>query len=139
MRHTSAPLLGSIASNRRLAGLRLFFDPDDSCPERYCPSDEADWEASCRHKSGERKSGTSVRKRNHWKPVVVPNRTRDVDVHQFTPMEPYVRKQVWRVCFQHRPLRNSSGAVQPANPPPKVTASAHPHATVAVDLRRVLV
>lgn len=88
-------LLEQAANNRRLAGLRFFFDPDGSCPAYYCPINEADWKSKCPTKPGQPK-------RNHWKPIVVPNRTQDVDVHQFTPIPPHVRKQVWRLCFQHR-------------------------------------
>lgn len=88
-------LLTHAATNPRLAGLRFFFDPDGSCPERFCPRNEEDWKLKCPPKPG------GVR-RNHWKPIVVPSRTHDVDVHQFTPVYPHIRKQVWRACFQHR-------------------------------------
>ncbi|KAL1498710.1 hypothetical protein AB1Y20_014021 [Prymnesium parvum] len=87
------PLLRHAAARPELAGLRLFFDPDGACPPRYCPEDEADWRARCAGGRG---------KRNHWKPIVIPNRTSDVDVHQFTPIPPHVRKQVWKVCIYHR-------------------------------------
>ena len=94
-------VLDAVRTHGRLAGVRLFFDSERSCPTRgavFCPANETDWRQQC---EGHRTPSSKPR-RNHWKPIVIPNRTREVAVHQFWPNEPrWVRKQVWRVCFHH--------------------------------------
>ena len=98
------PQLLALAARHRpsLAGIRLFFDPDLACGALTtaggCPASEADWKARCRPP----RPPHAAPRKNHWKPIVMPNRTRDVAVHQFTAVAPYVRKQVWRLCFHHR-------------------------------------
>ena len=88
-------------ANARLAGARLFFDPDLSCPVGFCPSNETDWRQNCPRRS-------DGPKRNHWKLIVIPNRTVDVAVHQFTPHVPFVRRHLWGTCLQHRPLQDKT-------------------------------
>ena len=102
-------VLDAINRHRRIAGVRLFFDAEQTCTPHFCPANESDWHARCRGLDA-----SSPQKRNHWKPIVIPNRTRDVAVHQFWPMVPYVRKQVWRVCYSHRHPPPSALQVQAA-------------------------
>ena len=93
-------VLNAVRQNGRLAGVRLFFDAERTCPSAvYCPDSEADWREKC-----PRASNNAAKPRNHWKPIVLPNRTREVEVHQFWPRPTspgWLRKQVWRVCFHH--------------------------------------
>ena len=94
-------LLAALQHVPPVGGVRLFFDSEMSClsssQETRCPANESDYLMRCTAATS-----ASSRRRNHWKPVVIPNRTRDVSVHQFQPVAPYVRKQVWSVCFHHR-------------------------------------
>ena len=87
-------VLDAVRRHGQLAGVRLFFDAERACPSNdFCPENETDWQQRC-HSDG-------ARKRNHWKPIVLPNRTREVAVHQFWPDNHWLRKQVWHVCYQH--------------------------------------
>lgn len=90
-------VLNAMRSHGSLAGVRLFFDSELICPPGFCPANESDWRRRC----PSRRSRAAPR--NHWKPIVVPNRTREVGVHQLWPASPiFKRKQVWRVCYHHR-------------------------------------
>ena len=67
------------------------------------------------------------KRRNHWKPIVIPNRTREVAVHQFWPLPPYLRKQVWRVCYSHRHV------------PPALDANGERYEKAAISVGELLV
>lgn len=90
-------LLNVMETQKGLSGVRLFFDSDMACPPRFCPSNASDWLTKCASAI----TGTARRK-NHWKPIVVPSRTQEVAVHQFVSTPPFVQKDVWNICFSHR-------------------------------------
>ena len=104
-------VLAAAAQHKRIAGVRLFFDAEQTCPANYCPANETDWRERCRAAPD---AASARRKRNHWKPIVIPNRTREVAMHQFWPLGSYVRKQVWRICYSHRqpPIRAAISPLQ---------------------------
>ena len=109
-------VLDAVRRHGHIAGVRLFFDAEMTCPPGYCPWNESDWRSKCPM----RKSPTSrPAPRNHWKPLIVPNRTRDVSVHQLWPVVPaFKRKQVWQVCLHHRwiPARLHAAATENEEP-----------------------
>ena len=88
-------VLDLVRQHDHLAGVRLFFDADLWCQPGFCPANETDWREQCKRANG--RAG-----RNHWKPIVIPARTQEVSVHQFDPIPPFGRKQVWRICYHHR-------------------------------------
>ena len=91
-------VLDAIQAHGGIGGVRLFFDADMSCPRLFCPRNESDWLSQCRRGTA---YADGVRApKNHWKPIVIPSR--QVAVHQFWPSPPYLRKQVWSICFLHR-------------------------------------
>ena len=116
-------VLDAVRRHGRLAGVRLFFDADQLCPPLSCPSNESDWHRRCVGSSGMAQS----KRRNHWKPIVIPNRTREVAVHQFWPLPPYLRKQVWRVCYSHRHV------------PPALDANGERYEKAAISVGELLV
>lgn len=93
-------VLDAIQAHGGIGGVRLFFDADMSCPRLFCPRNESDWLSRCRRGTA---YADGVRApKNHWKPIVIPSRTSEVAVHQFWPSPPYLRKQVWSICYLHR-------------------------------------
>ena len=87
-------VLNAVRDYGRLGGVEVFFDADLTCPPYWCPHNESHWLERC--------GANSTKRKNHWKPVVIPNRTADLSVHRFWTAPPFIRKFVWRVCYHHR-------------------------------------
>ena len=105
-------------ATEKAAGFRIWFDAASSCPRNWCPRDEKDVDESC-----------GAARRPSWKPVVIPERTEFVGVHDFVPKAGFsigpasyspclrhVRKHPTRCWYEEGRIQcNFQGLVQPAN------------------------
>ena len=75
------------------AGVCIFFDATRSCPHGFCPDSFSGYRQHCL---------SNYQERRHCKPIVVPNRVRELRTHAFVRMNGSVAKvMMWSPCLQH--------------------------------------